>query len=103
MPPRLTITNPSSFARRAQCIATVPQAAIPADATGKEWTLVTDTGQKWRAVYAADRGTSHRVFRICATMDGSQSVEGTLVNTPHPDSKEQEMTWHPWVNDDPMQ
>jgi hypothetical protein len=92
---RATITNIATLPREHWVTITLPRPL--AVSLGAECTFLTDTGARWRAVRGRTMGLK-TVYRIRAYLGGSERVQGTLLNEPHPSAEPYQ--FHTWVTDD---
>jgi hypothetical protein len=90
-----TLTNLAPLPRSHWASVTFPRAL--AATFGTECTFDVADGRQWRAVRGRSIGLK-TVYRIFCHIEGSQTLEGALVNTPHPSAGH--FGIHPWVADD---
>lgn len=88
----LTLTNLAEIRRRTVATVTAPKSL--ADEFQQECTFVAGT-RKFRAVKTKSEGCKS-VFKILMTMEGSESITGSLLNMPY---DVEPLRWHRWTAD----
>ena len=92
---KATLTNLSPKSRRTVIDVTVPREL--GNSLGEESTFLTSDNRRFRAGKVKSVGVK-TLFKIFATMNGYESIEGQFVNQKHKSSNEG-YHWHQWTSD----